>query len=125
MRRAIELEIRDSVFDPDRPPGQAVRYRKLEQGASKFSYCVYAWLDGPDLAFVEQVRWYLHESFPQREVVTQRSAGNQRCKLTLWTWGIFEIKAIVALRGRPPIELIHRLGYDRELARADLKFELG
>jgi hypothetical protein len=129
IKASMELRIVDSAIDPDHPhDAQAchehvVRYRKIDGG--KFSYRVFVWLDGPDLPFVDRVRWELHESFPQRHVEVARSFANQRCKLTLWTWGLFEIRAKVILKDRRELELTHMLAYDREFSDPTLKFELG
>lgn len=124
-KASVELRILDSAIDPDRPTERVIRYRKIEGAPGKFSYQVFVWLDGPDLPFVDRARWDLHESFGQRQVEVARSFANQRCKLTLWTWGLFEIRAKVVLKDRGELELGHMLGYDREFSDPTLKFELG
>ena len=105
------LEVKDSIHDPDwpdRPP----QWRN--PASDKPLYKVYLYLDGLGLPYINAVTYVLHPTFkePTRQVI--RTASNPRCKLELWTWGLFRVQAIVADRDGNMVTLTHDLQYDKE-----------
>ncbi len=114
MRRS-NIEVRDSVFDPDGSPGQDnVLYRNGDQ---RPLYRVFLYLDGKDLPYVDRVTYHLHETFPRPKRVVRRTPANPRCKLVLWTWGIFQVRAVIRDKEGQEHQVVHGLTYDQEFSR--------
>jgi transcription initiation factor IIF auxiliary subunit len=106
-----ELEVRDSLRDPD-APDQTAQWRNPD--SDKPVYRVFLYLDGLKLPYVNAVTYVLHPTFkePTRQVF--RTLSNPRCKLQLWTWGLFRVQAIVTDRDGNMFTLTHDLQYDKE-----------
>ena len=121
MRAGLNIEIRDSAFDPD-IVGRQVEVQNPE--ADQPLYRVHIYLEGPDLVRVRSVTYKLHETFrnPVRRVI--RSPTNPRCKLSFWAWGVFAVEAeIKDKRGRPH-RRHHRLAYNRDIFQEDVEFKV-
>ena len=110
--RDLAISVRDSLLDPDRSDDR-VLYRKLE--GDQWLYRLFLYLDGPDLPFVESASYELHETFSPRVQRVVRSLSNARCKLQIWTWGIFDVKVTIEdTRGATHVRT-HSLQYGRQL----------
>lgn len=120
--RTLSLEVKDSLLDPDSPE-RVAHFRKGPSGDALYKLSIY--LDGPDLPFVQEVLYDLHETFtpPTRRVT--RSVSNPRCKLVIWTWGIFTIRATITTKSGDQLTLSHPLSYGREISSPDTKFREG
>src|SRR5262245_30856957 len=112
VERTLSIELRDSLFDPDSSERTA-QYRPGSAG--KPEYRVYLYLDGPDLPFVEEVVYQLHETFSPSTRRVTRSVSNQRCKMVIWTWGIFPVRAAITSKVGSQLTLTHRLGYGQQI----------
>ena len=77
-------------------------------------YRVFLYLDGPGLPYVNAVTYVLHPTFkePTRQVF--RTPANPRCKLEMWTWGLFRVQAIVTDRQGNMFTLSHDLQYNSQ-----------
>jgi len=117
--RSLSLTVKDSLFDPDSSERFA-QFRKGPTGETLYKVCIY--LDGPDLPFVQDVVYNLHETFspPTRRV--SRSLTNPRCKLEIWTWGIFTITATIETKAGDQLTLTHGLGYGQEISSKETRF---
>lgn len=114
MLKRRDIEIHDSAFDPDLPrSGQKIRYRKEGQKAAHYRVFLYA--DGRDLPYVSSVTYHLHKTFPNPTRVVRRTPSNPRCTLKLWTWGLFDVRAVIKDKQGDEYEVFHRLSYDREI----------
>ena len=82
---------------------------------------MWLYLRGCDLPYVRGVTYRLHPTFPQPERFVARTPANPNCSLELWTWGVFEVEAIVDTKDGEQLSLTRSMSYDRELrtARAD------
>ncbi len=111
--RLPNLEVKDSLLDPD-SPDQTARWRNPT--SSKPLYRVYLYLEGIRLPYVNAVTYVLHPSFkePTRQVF--RTSSNPRCKLEMWTWGLFRVQAIVTDRDGNMSTITHDLQYDKEFS---------
>ena len=109
------LEVKDSIFDPD-SPDRTAKWRNPDQ--EKPLYRVFLYLEGLRLPYVDSVTYVLHPTFqePTRQIF--RSASNPRCKLELWTWGLFRVQAIVTDRDGNVFNLTHELS---DLAAAEVR----
>ena len=116
----LDLKIVDSVLDPEGSEHVA-RYRKLHEGG-RFHYRVLVFLTGKDLPFVEKVSYELHPTFKRRVRTVERSPSNPRCKLMIWTWGLFRIHATVRTLDGRSVELEHDLEYDRAFNETSIEF---
>ena len=105
------VEVRDSLRDPDFPDGTP-QWRNPE--SDKPLYRVFLYLEGPGLPYVTAVTYVLHHTFrePTRKIL--RTVSNPRCKLELWTWGLFRVQAIVSDQEGNMLTLTHDLQYDKE-----------
>lgn len=108
----LDIAIKDTLFDPIMDTN-TVSYYKDSEG--KFRYKVWLYVDGPKLFYVDYVIYKLHSSFinPERKVF--RDLSNTRCALQIWTWGTFNVQAIVYLKTGDIITLNHYLNYDNQL----------
>lgn len=113
----LDIEVEDSIFDPDSDPGlpdRTARWRNPE--SQKPLYRVFLYLDGRDLPYVSDVVYLLHPTFKDRTREVFRTPENPRCKLTLWTWGLFRVEVIVRDKQGNQFNFSHYLQYDREFA---------
>jgi transcription initiation factor IIF auxiliary subunit len=120
--RTLSVEVRDSLFDPDTTE-RVAQFRRQPSGDSL--YRVFIYLDGPDLPFVREAAYHLHETFspPVRRVT--RTVSDPRCKLMIWTWGLFRVKVIITPKAGRQITLYHDLNYDRQIHSPETTFRAG
>jgi len=113
------VEVRDSIFDPDSADRTAlVRNSKSDKPV----YRVFLYLEGSGLPYISAVTYILHPTFkdPTRQVF--RTPSNPRCKLEVWTWGLFRVQAIISNREGAMATLSHDLQYSKEFQSPDVKF---
>jgi len=132
ISRLRNIEVRDSVFDPNLPlfeaipshgPGRIIPrevHVRTVQGTT--FYKVWIYLDGNDLPFVESVTYVLHRTFPEPYQTVRRTLSNPNCQLVIWTWGVFPIKAIVKDKTGHSREIEHNLSYDRQLREDGIRY---
>jgi transcription initiation factor IIF auxiliary subunit len=115
-----ELEVRDSLRDPDSSDrtDRTAQWRNPE--SDKPLYRVFLYLEGDRLPYVNAVTYVLHPTFREPTRQVYRTLSNPRCKLELWTWGLFRVQAIVADSDGNMLTLTHDLQYDKEFP--DFKF---
>lgn len=115
----LDIRIIDTVFDPDKygvdlspevieKQKPIVSYHKIDDSSL---YKVWILLTGPDLPRVDSVTYRLHETFDDPVRMVQRSLSNQDCRITIWTWGIFEIHATILDKAGNTYRLSHWLTY--------------
>jgi transcription initiation factor IIF auxiliary subunit len=122
VRQDLAIEVRDSPFDPD-VSSSVIRVRKPD--SKQPLYQVFLYLDGADLPFVNSVTYELHPTFATRTQTVTRSASNPRCKLAIWTWGLFEVHATIVDKENQAFRRVHLLDYDRHFSREDVRFLAG
>ena len=108
----LDVRVSDSVFDP-REKRRTVRRKTSESGRPL--YQVRLFLEGYDLPYVRAVTYHLHSTFRNRVQRVERTAANQNCKLEIWTWGIFEAKAVIEDKAGREHVRTHMLTYGNEL----------
>lgn len=109
----LDIEVRDTVLDPDVAPSNATVLLRKEERTVEFR--VYLYLEGYDLPYIESVTYTLHQSMSRPNRTVRRTPSNPNCKLAIWTSGVFVVKAtIVDVRGSS-FTLEHRLTYDQAL----------
>jgi len=108
----VDVRVQDSLIDPDSSDRVTALVRNTK--SDKPVYRVFLYLDGPGLPYVAAVTYVLHPTFkePTRQVV--RTPANPRCKLELWTWGLFRVQVIVSDSEGGMVTLTHDLQYNRE-----------
>jgi transcription initiation factor IIF auxiliary subunit len=117
----LNVELIDSPFDPDTRE-KVIRCRRDRRGQTQ--YQIWLMLSGVDVVFVDRVTYFLHESFGKAAVQTvERSVKNPDCRLPIWTWGLFEVKAVVEAKDGRRSELSHYLQYDRWLRDSTVRRE--
>jgi hypothetical protein len=110
--RALDLRVVDSLFEP----GGADRKVHVDNEAQQLvRYRVWLYLEGRDLPYVKQVTYRLHDTFEDPNRVVPRTASNPNCALAIWTWGIFEVLAVVEDKSGNAFELRHKLSYGEQL----------
>jgi transcription initiation factor IIF auxiliary subunit len=108
---ALEVKVQDSLLDPDSTDRTAlVRNTKSD----KPLYRVFLFLDGPGLPYVNAVTYILHPTFREPTRQVSRTTANPRCKLEMWTWGLFRVQAIITDRQGEMVTLSHDLQYSKE-----------
>jgi hypothetical protein len=115
----LVVDVRDSPFDPDNPV-RVIQVRNPD--ADRPLYKVYLYLDGPGLPFVESVTYRLHRTFERPSRAVRRSVANPRCKLAIWTWGLFEVQATIQDKMGRTVMRSHVLEYPRHFSEKDVKF---
>ncbi len=116
----LSVEVKDSPFDLDDESSRVIRTRNPKTDLPL--YQVFLYLDGPDLPFVESVIYELHSTFPDPVRRVQRSVSNPRCKLPIWTWGVFEVKATIVDKSGRSHPRLHQLEYDGQFSREGVRF---
>ena len=113
------VEVKDSVLDPD----SNLRIAPVRNPKSdKPLYRVFLYLDGPGLYQVRAVTYVLHRTFAEPTRQIYRTPDNPRCKLELWTWGLFRVQAIVTDQDGNMVTLTHDLQYNKEFKAPNVKF---
>jgi transcription initiation factor IIF auxiliary subunit len=122
INNQLDIEVRDSVFDPSvsRTAESKVHVRKSSEGHLKYKIWVY--LDGNDLPYIESVTYTLHETFRNPNRTVNRTLANPNCQLTIWTWGLFTIKATILDKKGFSYEVTYKLSYDKELPADGSKY---
>ena len=115
----LDVEIRDTVFDPDTSDKQ-VHVRQAKGG--KPHYKVWLYIDGEDLPYVKKMTYILHPTFLDRERKVKRSMTNPNCQLVIWTWGIFAVRALLEDKRGEIYELDHMLEYDKQLEEEGVSY---
>lgn len=122
---SFAIEVKNSPFDPDlNEKVVLVRRSKVlgESSSAQTLYRVFLFLDGPDLPFVRSATYHLHSSFPDPIRRVSRTVGNPRCKLTIWTWGLFQLSVAIEDKSGRQHSLFVELDYDRVFDRKDVRF---
>lgn len=120
----IQVQVVDTPFDPFAKTGErVVDYSKQEGAGGRPMYRVYLRLEGPDLPLVKAVKYHLHESFKPNWVRVERTTDNKSCAVSIWMWGVFELRAEVEdLAGRKH-DILHYLQYDKYFDASRFKRE--
>jgi transcription initiation factor IIF auxiliary subunit len=119
VREALTVDVKDSPFDPDLSE-LVIRVRQTP--SDQPLYQVFLYLDGPDLPFVRSVTYRLHPTFASPVRTVARTARNPRCKLAIWTWGLFEVTATIVDKEGQEYLRSHQLDYDRHFSRSEVRF---
>ena len=95
------------------PQGQ-IKYRILHSGGREH-YHVGIWLEGPEdeLDKVEKVEHELHPTFRNR--IRSSSNRNNKFSITIWTWGMFAVKATIHFKDGSTEEKSYYLSYELPL----------
>ena len=113
------LKLIDTPFDPSQ--NEKVVLVRQPKGQNPL-YQVWLYLEGSDLAYVDSVTYHLHPTFPQPMQRVIRSVTNPLCSLSIWTWGIFTVRAVVADKRGGSFEIEHYLSYNKKLNEPDVRF---
>lgn len=121
----LDVRIIDTLFDPDKygPELSEGAIRQLTPELSYHEsdgsslYKVWILLAGGDLPRVDSVTYRLHETFDNPIRTVQRNLTNQDCRITIWTWGIFQINATVLDKVGRTYSLSHQLTYGDVLSK--------
>jgi hypothetical protein len=120
IERALNVAAKDSLFDPDRP-GENIAYVRRSSG-SRPLYRVFLYLDGLDLPFVKSATYRLHETFKPSTRTVTRSLSNPKCKLEIWTWGVFTVSVSLEDRQGRLSTLSHHLEYARHISDPNVEY---
>jgi len=112
MLDTLQLSLKDSVFDPYGSERKVL----VRKDGSRPRYRVHLYVDGPDLPYVASVTYQLHETFRQPTRQVARTSSNPKCRLAIWTWGLFHVTAIVTDKAGNQITLGHDMSYDQTLS---------
>lgn len=108
MIESSGIKIIGSVFDPRKPKDRNVYIRgKL--------YRVYIYVSGKNVPYISDVTYHLHETFKNNVITVKRTIENPNCVLSIWTWGLFEVKAVVKDKQGHSKTYRHQLAWDKEL----------
>jgi transcription initiation factor IIF auxiliary subunit len=118
MVRKLDVQVKDTVFEP----GSLQKKIYYKTDGKTTWYKAWIFLEGMDLPYVMNVTYRLHSSFPDPNRNVRRTVANPNCQLVLWTWGLFEIKAMVEDKNGRTHELVYDLQYDKELSQKGVEF---
>lgn len=107
----LNVEVKDSIFDPDSTDRTAL---VRNSDSEKPLYRVFLYLDGPGLPYVNAATYVLHPTFKNPSRLVYRTPSNPRCKLELWTWGLFTVQVVISNSEGQMYTLSHDLQYDKE-----------
>lgn len=125
IKERLDLRIIDTVFNPDIygveefpviPADKTLNVHINSSGKSPL-YKVWLFLSGNDLPYVENTTYELHKTFKNPFRRIERNLNNLDCRLTIWTWGIFEIKATILHKSGRTYSISHYLNYGRLLEK--------
>lgn len=125
IKQNLDIKIIDTIFDPDIygieanpviPPERILNVNINTSGKSPL-YKVWIFLSGNDLSYVENTTYRLHSTFTDPVRRVERNLTNPDCRLMIWTWGIFEIKATILHRSGRTYNLAHYLNYGKLLEK--------
>ena len=108
MIESSGIKIIGSVFDPRQPKDRNVYVRGE-------LYRVYIYVSGKNIPYISDVTYYLHKTFKNNVITIERTIDNPNCVLSIWTWGTFEVKAIVKDKQGNRKTYRHQLAWDKEL----------
>lgn len=117
--QTFQIQIHDTVLSSninDSAITQKINYYKGSD--EKFRYNVLIFLSGPDIIYVQKVRYILHKTFKQPIRVVDRTFSNPNCSLRIWMWGAFELKAEIFLKNGEVIPVTHQLNFTKEIEQA-------
>lgn len=120
VKRTLSIVVKDGLLDPDSTEKIAL-YR--EQPSGQPLYRVFVYLDGNDLPFVDSVTYRLHETFSPPTSRVTRSLTNAHAKITIWTWGVFTVEAVIVDKSGGEQRLSHRLQYASQIGRSDIQLK--
>lgn len=115
------IVIKDSLLDPNGQSLKSKAYFKSPKEGREL-YKVHIYLEGRDLPFVKEVKYILHKSFRNPVVKVPRTLDNQNCMLTIWTWGIFTVKAEIEDVNGQILRLEHYLNYGDQINQPEIEF---
>ena len=120
MGRKLRIKAVGTVFDPE-VPTRVIGV--LNADSDTPLYRVFLYLDGDDLPFVKEATYHLHPTFQAPIQTVRRSIGNPKCKLQIWTWGLFVVQVVVldSRGGQTTLQL--ELRYDEEFDAPGAYFE--
>ena len=121
MKRGLNVVVRDSLFDPERGSERVVQFRRSSPDHTL--YRVFLYLDGLDLPFVNLVTYQLHETFSPNTRTVARTPSNPRCKIDIWTWGAFTVRAVIEDKQGRTWTMTHQLEYVTQLSEANLQYK--
>lgn len=117
----LEIELLDSLYEPGAPQ-ERIFYtgsRPDNTGSTpgNLRYKVWLYLNGPGLPYVRTVTYTLHPTFPDPVRRVARTPSNPYCALTIWTWGLFNVRADVVDKAGHRHVLEHMMRYAQELKK--------
>lgn len=122
MEKQLNIEVKDSLFDPDLPKSLAsvVNVHSLRTGTAtpaqgKKYYKVWLYLEGHDLPYLDRVTYTLHRSYTPPTLTLRRTPSNLRCKVAILASGVFKVKATLWDKRGFSRLVTHELSYTQEL----------
>jgi transcription initiation factor IIF auxiliary subunit len=115
-----KLKIKDTVFDPALCESERKVY--VRRSGNRPLYKVWLLIEGETLPYIESVTYKLHRTFSNPIRKVRRTPSNPECKLVIWTWGLFEVKAIIKDKNGESHRLTHSLQYDKQLQLEGVEF---
>lgn len=125
MENQLNIKVRDSVFDPDLPKTASSKVRAIKrkrelEGSDtteygRTYYLLWLYLEGGDLPYLESVTYTLHESYKPPTQTVRRTPSNPHCKLAIWAWGLFDVKATLLDKKGFTYGVTHELTFAKEL----------
>lgn len=116
----LNLQVKDSLFDPNLPLSEAKVYVRKKDGKKYFK--VWLYLEGGDLPYVENVTYALHRSIPNPVQRVDRTPANPNCALTFWTFGAFVVKATILDKKGFSYHVGNRLTYEKQFPTEKEKY---
>lgn len=87
-----------------------IKFKRFKEGGRRHFH-IGIWIDGSEqeLSEINFVEYELHSSFKNRIRTSQNRKNN--FSVTIWTWGLFEIKVKCYKYDKSVVELTHMLSY--------------
>jgi prokaryotic YEATS domain len=122
---ALEIQLKDSVFDPALPPTDPNnRVLVSHKGDDTYYYRVFLFIDGYDLPYVEKVTYALDDSFSEPVQTVRRTPATQNCQLPIWTWKTrLTVTATIVDKKGNSYRISHDLVYASELPQDSNLYE--
>ncbi|MEE9552966.1 MAG: pYEATS domain-containing protein [candidate division Zixibacteria bacterium] len=122
MYSDFDIKIIDSAFDPDLESKKPKKIYYNNVG-EKTVYKVWIFLEGKSLPYIKDVTYILHPTFADPIKTISRSSKNPRCKLEIWTWGLFQLRVKIRNKKGEVFEKTHNLTYNRDFPISKDDFE--
>lgn len=112
--KPLNLNIQDSLLDPSGSGADSkLSIARTRDIGGRTYYKTWIYATGVDLPYVDYIEYTLHPTFTPQVHRVARTPSNADCRLMIWTWGLFDVTALVVDKQGNQYRLVHPMDYDK------------